>query len=85
MLFDKIVFVYLTWEIDEYFRTGSDQLREPALSQLYQRTIVPYGMIDTSVPQVTCVDTPTLAVLTLPHDLQHLDKHRTFARRTHPM
>jgi len=35
VLFDKTVFVYFISKIYQYFSTGNDQPREPALCQLY--------------------------------------------------
>ena len=42
MLFDKIALVYFIWKILLFFNIGNGQPREPALCQLYRRTVVPY-------------------------------------------
>ena len=42
LLFDTIASVYFIWKIYLYLSTVNGQPREPALCQLYRRTVVPY-------------------------------------------
>ena len=45
VLFDKIASAYFIRKICQHFSIGNGQPREPALCQLYRRTLVPYTVV----------------------------------------